>query len=73
MVQMIAVGEKTGNLGNTLTTVAESFETEADDKTTAAVGLLQPIMTIGLSVVVGFIVVAMMSAMYGIYGQFNGG
>jgi type II secretory pathway component PulF len=30
-------------------------------------------MTIGLAVVVGFIVIAMMSAMYGIYGQFNGG
>lgn len=73
MVQMVAVGEKTGNLGNTLGTVADSFEAEADDKTTAAVGLLQPIMTIGLAVVVGFIVIAMMSAMYGIYGQFNGG
>jgi type IV pilus assembly protein PilC len=71
MVQMVSVGEKTGNLGNTLTTVADSFETEADDKTTAAVGLLQPAMTIGLAVVVGFIVVAMVSAMYGIYGQLN--
>ena len=40
MVQMIAVGEKTGNLGNTLTTVADSFETDADDKTTAAVGMI---------------------------------
>ena len=72
MVQMVAVGEKTGNLGNTLSTVADSFEIEADDKTTAAVGLLQPIMTIGMAVVVGFIVIAMMSAMYGIYGQFKG-
>jgi type IV pilus assembly protein PilC len=69
MVQMVAVGEKTGNLGNTLTTVADSYETDADDKTQAAVALLQPAMTIGLAVVVGFIVVAMVSAMYGIYGQ----
>ena len=69
MVQMVSVGEKTGNLGNTLTTVADSYETDADDKTQAAVALLQPAMTIGLAVVVGFIVVAMVSAMYGIYGQ----
>jgi type IV pilus assembly protein PilC len=69
MVQMVAVGEKTGNLGNTLTTVAESYETDADDKTTAAVALLQPILTIAMAVVVGFIAVAMISAMYGIYGQ----
>ena len=69
MVQMVSVGEKTGNLGNTLTTVADSYETDADDKTQAAVALLQPAMTIGLAVIVGFIVVAMVSAMYGIYGQ----
>ena len=73
MVQMVAVGEKTGNLGNTLTTVADSYEADADDKTTTATGLLQPIMTIGMAVVVGFIVVAMISAMYGVYGQLGGG
>ena len=72
MVQMVGVGEKTGNLGNTLTTVADSYETDADDKTMAAVGLLQPALTIGMAVVVGFIVVAMISAMYGIYGQISG-
>jgi type IV pilus assembly protein PilC len=69
MVQMAAVGEKTGNLGNTMSTVAESYEFDADDKTSTAIGLLQPAMTIGLAVVVGFIVVAMISAMYGVYGQ----
>jgi type IV pilus assembly protein PilC len=69
MVQMVAVGEKTGNLSNTLATVADSYEIDADDKTQAAVALLQPVMTIGLAIVVGFIVIAMVSAMYGIYGQ----
>jgi len=69
MVQMVSVGEKTGNLGNTLETVADSYEADADDKTTAAVGLLQPALTIAMAVVVGFIVVAMISAMYGVYGQ----
>ena len=73
MVQMVAVGEKTGNLGNTLTTVADSFEADADEKTTTAVGLLQPALTIAMAVVVGFIVIAMLSAMYGIYGQFGSG
>jgi type IV pilus assembly protein PilC len=73
MVQMVAVGEKTGNLGNTLTTVADSYESDADDKTSMAIGLLQPAMTIGMAAVVGFIVVAMISAMYGVYGQLGGG
>lgn len=73
MVQMVAVGEKTGNLGNTLTTVADSYEFDADDKTTTAVGMLQPALTIAMAVVVGFIVIAMISTMYGIYGQIGTG
>ncbi len=71
MVEMAAVGEETGNLGNTLETVAESYEAEGDDKTTAALALLQPALTIIIALVVGFIAVAMFSAMYSIYGQFS--
>ena len=69
MTQMVKVGEETGNLENTLTTVADSFEFESNDKTRAAVGLIQPIVTIIIGLVIGFIVLAMMSAMYSIYGQ----
>jgi len=69
MVQMVGVGEETGNLDNTLTTVAQSFEVEAEDKTSAAIGLIQPIMIVILAVVVGFIAISMFSAMYSIYGQ----
>ncbi len=69
MVQMVAVGEETGNLDNTLATVALSYETEADDRTTAAVGLIMPTMTLIMGLIVGFIAVAMVSAMYGLYGQ----
>lgn len=71
MVQMVGVGEETGNLDNTLTTVAQSYEVEADDKTSAAVGLIQPAMIITIAVVIGFIAVSLLSAMYSIYGQMN--
>ncbi len=71
MVQMVGVGEETGNLDNTLTTVAQSYEIEADDRTSAAVGLIQPAMIIGIGVVIGFIMVSLFSAMYSIYGQIN--
>jgi type IV pilus assembly protein PilC len=69
MVQMVGVGEETGNLENTLTTVAESLEAEANDKTNAAVALIQPVMTVVLGLVIGFIVLAMFSAMYSVYDQ----
>jgi type IV pilus assembly protein PilC len=69
MTQMVKVGEETGNLENTLDTVADSFEFESNDKTKTAIGLIQPIVTIIIGLVIGFIVLAMMSAMYSIYGQ----
>ncbi|NQT32014.1 MAG: type II secretion system F family protein [Deltaproteobacteria bacterium] len=69
MVQMVGVGEETGNLDNTLTTVAQSYEVEADDRTSAAVGFIQPAMIIMIAIVIGFIAVSLMSAMYSIYGQ----
>ncbi len=71
MTQMVKVGEETGNLENTLATVAESFEVEANDKTNSAVALIQPVTTIIMGLVVGFVVLAMISAMYSVYHQVN--
>ena len=69
MTQMVRVGEETGNLENTLATVADNFEVLAADRTKAAVALIQPALTIFIGLVVGFLVLAMFSAMYSIYGQ----
>jgi type IV pilus assembly protein PilC len=69
MTQMVRVGEETGNLENTLSTVADNFEMESADKTKAAVGLIQPILTIFIGLVIGFVVLAMFSALYSLYGQ----
>ena len=71
MTQMVKVGEETGNLDNTLDTVADSFEMESADKTKSAVALIQPVMTIIIGLLVGFVVLAMVSAMYSIYGSFS--
>jgi len=71
MVQMVGVGEETGNLDSTLTTVAQSYEVEADDRTSSAVGLIQPTLIIVIAVIVGFIAISLFSAMYSIYGQLN--
>jgi type IV pilus assembly protein PilC len=69
MSQMVGVGEETGNLDNTLATVAQSYEAESEDKTSSAVGLIQPIITVVIGIVVALIAVSMFSAMYGVYGQ----
>jgi type IV pilus assembly protein PilC len=73
MTQMVKVGEETGNIENTLTTVATDFEVESADKTKSAVGLIQPLVTVIIGVVIGFVVVAMFSALYSLYGQLKFG
>jgi len=69
MMQMVRIGEESGNLENTLVTVAENFEVEAADKTKAAVGLITPMLTIIIGLVIAFLVLSMMQAMYSVYGQ----
>jgi len=69
MVQMVGVGEETGNLDKTLATVADCYEAEAEDRTNSAVGLIQPVMTIIIGLMVGFIALALVTAMYSIYGE----
>jgi type IV pilus assembly protein PilC len=69
MVQMTGVGEETGNLDNTLATVARSYEEEADDRTSSAIAMIQPAITIVIGVFIAFIAIALFSTIYGIYGQ----
>jgi type IV pilus assembly protein PilC len=66
MVQMVKIGEETGNLDATLITVAEAYETEAADKTATLIRMIEPTMTVLIAVVVGFIALAMFMPMYSI-------
>jgi type IV pilus assembly protein PilC len=69
LVQMVRVGEETGNLDGTLSSVAQSYETEAEDKTKALIGMIQPVMTIIIGLVVGLMALSLVSAMYSMYNQ----
>jgi type IV pilus assembly protein PilC len=69
MVQMVKVGEETGNLDASLIAVAENYESEAQEKTKSLISMIQPIMTIVIAGIVGVIALSMVSAMYSIYGQ----
>jgi type IV pilus assembly protein PilC len=69
MVQMVKVGEETGNLDINLSAVARSYETEAEDRTRTLIGLIPPITTLLIGAVVGLIALSLVSAMYSIYGQ----
>ncbi|MBN2077068.1 MAG: type II secretion system F family protein [Dehalococcoidales bacterium] len=71
LVQMTKVGEESGSLDKTLVAVANSFETEAEDKMKSAIGLIQPAMTAAIGGVVGLVAVTLMSAMTKMYEGFG--
>lgn len=69
MVQMVKIGEETGELDTNLEAVAQNYEVEAEDKTRSLIGLLQPTMTVVIGLVIGLIALSLTSAMYSVYGQ----
>ncbi len=69
MVQMVKVGEESGNLEVSLMAVARNYETEAQEKTKSMISMIQPAMTLVIAGMVGLIAMSMFSAMFSMYGQ----
>ena len=59
VVQMVSIGEESGQLDSMLGKVADFYEQEVDDSVDALSSLLEPIIMVFLGVVIGGIVVAM--------------
>jgi type IV pilus assembly protein PilC len=69
--QMFRVGEETGTLDQQLEVAAKYYNREVDLKIKRFTSLFEPAIIILMGVVVGFVAVALVSAMYGIYKQVN--
>ncbi len=67
--QMLRVGENTGSLDQQLSTAATYFDRELDHEIKRFTSLFEPIVILGVGLVVGFVAIALVSAMYGIYKQ----
>ncbi len=57
---MIAVGEQAGTLDEMLERIAEAYDAEVEITSQKVTSMIEPLLIIGLSVVVGFIVVAIL-------------
>jgi len=71
LVQMVAVGEESNTLDFTMGVVADFFETTAAERTSAMVGMIGPISTIGIALLVGFIALSVIMPMYTLTGAFG--
>lgn len=59
VINMIDVGEETGELDKMLLKIADNFDAEVDAAVSALMSILEPMLIVGLGFTVGFIVVAL--------------
>ena len=64
LVEMVSVGEETGALEETMETIGSYYDEEAEVASAKALGMLEPMMTVFLGVLVGFIVIAIYVPMF---------
>jgi type IV pilus assembly protein PilC len=67
--RMIRVGEETGTLDVQLEVTARYYESELEYKLKRLTAIIEPTVIIAVGLLVGFVAVALVSAMYGIFGQ----
>jgi type IV pilus assembly protein PilC len=67
--QMFRVGEDTGTLDDQLSAAANYLDRELDYKIKRFTTAIEPAVIIAVGVIVGFVAIALVSAMYGIFHQ----
>ncbi|MFQ5682176.1 MAG: type II secretion system F family protein [Candidatus Binatia bacterium] len=65
-LHMIAVGEETGRLEGMLTNVADYYDQEVKRTTKRLTTLLEPVLILGMGLVVGVVVISMLLAIFSI-------
>ncbi|WP_099362068.1 type II secretion system F family protein [Fredinandcohnia onubensis] len=69
IIHMIAIGESTGSLDEMLGKVADFYEDEVENTTDQLKSLIEPLMIVFLSGIVGTIVTAILVPMFDIFNQ----
>lgn len=60
MIRVITVGEESGNLGDMLENLAEHYDEEISELTDTITSLIEPVLFLGMAVVVGTLVIALL-------------
>lgn len=64
VIQMVAIGEETGNLDTMLNKIADFYDQEVDTAVKALTSMIEPIIIVVMGVIIGFIVIAMFLPMF---------
>ncbi len=68
-IQMISIGEETGELDGMMEKVADFYEDEVQQAVKALTSMLEPIMMVGIAAMVGTILLSMYLPMFSIFDQ----
>ena len=71
-MQMVRTGEISGNLEDNLTSMANFYDRELDTLIETALGLLEPLLTIAIGLVVGGVALSVIAPIYSIIGKAGG-
>jgi len=63
MTHMIAIGEQSGQLEEMLLNVADAYDSEVENKVTTLTAVLEPVMIVGMGLMVTFLVFAILMPM----------
>jgi type IV pilus assembly protein PilC len=72
VVNMIDVGEETGDLDKMLMKIADNYDSDVDVLVGSLISILEPVMVVVLGVIVGFIVVALFAPMIALISSVSG-
>src|SRR4051812_9041959 len=72
VVNMIDVGEETGDLDKMLLKVADNYDNDVDVLVGSLISILEPVMVVVLGLIVGFIVIALFMPMITLIGAVSG-
>lgn len=70
LIQLIRVGEETGNLGEILGTLSKFYQREVSNAVDTLVGLIEPVMIVSLAVGVGILLASVLIPIYNISSTF---
>jgi type IV pilus assembly protein PilC len=73
VVNMVDVGEETGDLDKMLIKVADNYDNDVDVLVGSLISILEPVMVVVLGLIVGFIVVALFAPMITLIDSISGG
>lgn len=68
---MIGIGEKSGNLSNTLIYLSEFYENEFEDLTKNLSSSIEPVLMVVMGVLVGFVAISVITPIYEITNNLN--